>query len=247
MGRALHDITDFTMGDMAACSYALRQTAKGASSMEDVAERVVRYLYDHLTRPKTQETPLALVRLFKSHPYEQLDSELQEVARKILGGKPKSPGMKCWTLLATMGTKPEWQLRKLSKRHKVIPFASQEFVARLPMLSNMVSQFGLEIPDVVLEPDPTLLADLSERTFNVFYVPEVAASSYVPSQEEFVRPNGIRSCLGFGGMLPSGNVFAVIMFSTVPIPRQTASMFKSVSLSVKMALLPFESKVFELP
>ena len=27
MGRALHDITDFTMGDMAACSYALRQTA----------------------------------------------------------------------------------------------------------------------------------------------------------------------------------------------------------------------------
>ena len=54
-----------------------------------------RYLYDHLTHVQPQETALALVRLFKTHPYEQLDPELQEVVRNILGGEPKYPRMKC--------------------------------------------------------------------------------------------------------------------------------------------------------
>jgi hypothetical protein len=48
--------------------------------------------------------------------------------------------------------------------------------------------------------------------------------------------------LGFGGILPSGNLFVIIMFSKVPIPRQTADMFKSLTLSVKVTILPFVGK-----
>jgi hypothetical protein len=46
--------------------------------------------------------------------------------------------------------------------------------------------------------------------------------------------------LGFGGMLPSGNLFVVILFSKVYIPRETADMFRPLSLSVRLAVLPFE-------
>jgi hypothetical protein len=40
-------------------------------------------------------------------------------------------------------------------------------------------------------------------------------------------------------MLPSGNLFAVIMFSKAPITRDTADMFKPLALSIKMVVLSF--------
>lgn len=46
--------------------------------------------------------------------------------------------------------------------------------------------------------------------------------------------------LGFGGVLPSGAVLAVILFSTVPISPATAELFKTLALCVKVALVPFD-------
>jgi hypothetical protein len=54
-----------------------------------------------------------------------------------------------------------------------------------------------------------------------------------------VIPYGIRSVLGFGGILHTGDLFAVIIFSKVPIVRNTAELFKTLALNVKIALLPF--------
>jgi light-regulated signal transduction histidine kinase (bacteriophytochrome) len=45
--------------------------------------------------------------------------------------------------------------------------------------------------------------------------------------------------VGFGDLLPDGHLFAVVMFSKIPISRETAALFSHLSLSVKMALLPF--------
>jgi hypothetical protein len=60
-----------------------------------------------------------------------------------------------------------------------------------------------------------------------------------------VIPHGIRSVLGFGGVLPSGDLFAMILFSRVRIPREIAELFKTLSLNVKVALLPFvDRRVF---
>jgi hypothetical protein len=112
-----------------------------------------------------------------------------------------------------------------------------------PMISNLVSQLGLSVKDV-LNPAPDVLVDIDQQTYNVFYEPNALGSEYIVAQQDFVIPERIESCLGFGGMLPSGNLFAVIMFSRVPITSIVASMFRTVSLSVKLALLPFEANVF---
>ena len=40
-------------------------------------------------------------------------------------------------------------------------------------------------------------------------------------------------------MLPGRDLFAVILFSRVPIPRSTAELFRPLALCVKIALLPF--------
>ncbi|MEW5957210.1 MAG: hypothetical protein AB1801_05780, partial [Chloroflexota bacterium] len=64
-------------------------------------------------------------------------------------------------------------------------------------------------------------------------------SPYIPVQQQFVTRFGIKSVLGFGGILPSGNLFAIIIFSKAPISRETADMFKPLALNVKMVVLAF--------
>ena len=182
----------------------------------------------------------ALVRVFKTHPYGELDPEAQGFARRMLGEQSgASATVKCLTLLATAGEKPEWNSRTQSVGHQAIPLASEQMVIQAPMISNLITQLGLSI-STVLEPNSGLLLDKEQRTYNVFHVSEASGSSYIPAQEEFVIPFGIKSVLGFGGMLPSGNLFAVIMFSKVHIPRETAELFKPLALSAKVTLLPFD-------
>ena len=242
MGTQKYDISRFSMADMAACSAALRRMSKDAESMEEAASKAVRFLYEQLSYGVGLTKPFALVRLFKTHLYRELDGELQQFACGVLGSEP-GEATKCLTLLATHGDREAWCSRRLSRGHQAIPLESVEMVARIPMIANLVRQFGLEIPQV-LHTDANLLADLTQRTFNVFHVPEATGSPYVPAQEHFVFREKIRSVLGFGGMLPSGNLFAVIMFSRTPITRDAALLFKPLSLSVKSALLPFEERVF---
>lgn len=107
------------------------------------------------------------------------------------------------------------------------------------MIAQLIAQFGLPI-HAVLNPDPTLIVDLEQKTFNVFHVLDAVNSPHVPAQQEFVVPFGVRSVLGFGGMLPSGNLIAIIVFSKMPISWETADMFKTLALNLKLAVLPFD-------
>ena len=49
----------------------------------------------------------------------------------------------------------------------------------------------------------------------------------------------VQSVLGFGGILISGALFAIILFSKTHIPRETAERFKTLAPNVKQAVLPF--------
>ena len=81
--------------------------------------------------------------------------------------------------------------------------------------------------------------------YNVFYVADALGSPYIPAQKSFVIPFNIKSVIGFRGLLPSGNMFVVLMFFKVKVPRETIDLLKPLALSVKMALLPFnQGKIF---
>lgn len=235
------NIGDFTLKDMVEFSAALRSMGSGAASMEETADRIVRYLYDHMTNPETGETNCVLVRFFKTHPYGELDGDLQEFARNILKGTPATSDMKCLVLLASAGTEPEWSSRKASKGHKAIPLPSEHFIEAFPMVRQFIQQMGLQV-NTVLRPDPAVVIDMAQTTYNVFCIPDAVGSQYVPVQQDFVIPYGVRSVIGFGGMLPSGNLFAIILFSRVTVPKEIADLFRSLALSIKIAILPFDGK-----
>jgi hypothetical protein len=237
------DVQKFTIREMTECGKEIRTMNNGAESMEEVAGKVVRYLYDFLYDGETGTRACSLVRFFKTHTFNKLDDELKAFAMSMLGGGDADPGIKCLTLLGTVGENPVWNSRKTSKGHQAIPLPSEKAVEEIPMMRNLVKQLGINV-SLVIKPDPKLLLDMEQKTYNVFLVPEALGSPYIPAQKEFVVPYGIKSVTGFGGVLPSGDIFMVIIFLKVPVSRETADLFKNLSLNVKLALLPFENAVF---
>jgi len=240
-------IRNFTMSNMTEFGRVLRQAGLYTESMEEAANNIVSHLYDQFVDPETGQSEIALIRFFKTHDYEELEPELKGFASALLEGDTSTKELKCLTLLATAGDESQWKSRKISEGHKAIPLPSVELVRQFPMVSNLVKQFGLQLNSVV-HPDPTCLQDLEENTFNVFHVPEARGSAYIPAQEEFVIPYGIQSVLGFGGILPSGNLFAIIMFTKVAVSQEMAALFKPLTLSIKLAVLPHDGQqVFQAP
>lgn len=235
----MYSLSRFTLREMTECGATLRKLGVGATSMEDVANTIVRYFYDRFRDPETGESALALVRFFKTHGYGDLPPNLQHMACDLLGESNIYPELKCLALLATLGDRPEWNSRFDSQGHQVIPLPSEQLVAQVPMISQLIKQLGLTLGNVIA-PDPEMLMDLQERTYNVFHIAHAEGSAYIPAQDEFVRPFNIKSVLGFGGMLPSGNLMAIILFSKQPIRRETAELFKPLALNAKMAILPFD-------
>lgn len=242
----MYDLTKLTLQDITEIGIALRGLGKNADSLETVAILCVRYFYDNLIDPTTGQSACGLARFFKTHPYAALPASLQNHARELIASPEDLPDqLKCLSLFATQGVRAEWCDRYASKRHQAIPLTSKSGVSQIPMISQLIKSFDLDINDVIA-PDPKLLIAIEQKTCNVFYIPTATNSQYIPAQAEFIEPYGIKSVLGFGGMLPSGNLFAVILFSKVTIPESTARLFKTLPLSIKMAIIPFDiSKTFQ--
>jgi len=236
--RGTFALEEFTLTQMLELGSSLREIGNGAKSMEEASGRIVRHLYENLVSRETGQRACALVRLFKTHAFGQLDEELRQFARARLAGAAETSAMKCLVLLATAGDKPGWNSRWESEGHKAIPLPNEAAITNAPMISGLLSQTGLSA-GVILRADSSLMLDAENTNFNVFHVPEAKGSPYVPAQD-FVSALGVKSVLGFGGLLPSRDLFAVILFSKIRIPRATAEFFTTLGLMVRLALSPFD-------
>jgi hypothetical protein len=237
----MYDLSNFGLQDMIESGKQLRLAAQGAASMQQGAANIVGLLYDCFKSRATGEPNCALVRCFKTHPLGDVPAPLQTIAQTILRTPDPAPTMRCLVLLATRGEHPAWNAPATSASHQIIPLPTVEIVEQAPMIARLIVQMGLTVSEVV-RPVPSLLLDLERQTFNVFHVENAAGSEFVPAQETFILPYRVRSVLGFGGLLPSGELFAVVMFSKVHISRETAELFRTLALSVKLALLPFPGR-----
>ncbi|HWE44187.1 MAG TPA: hypothetical protein VG432_16925 [Gemmatimonadaceae bacterium] len=240
------DLKSFGLTEMLRCSVALRHAASGAGSMEDAAKRICRYLYAEFGAMSTAAGAsgrmgggdCALVRLYKTHPYSGLDPSLRRFADKALGATKAKPEMRCLTLLGSAGDEPGWNDRTTSRGHRAIPLPSPRIVEQAPMVAQLIRQFGLDLADVV-SPSPEFVREMAGRSYGVFHVENAAGSPFIPAQD-FVERYGIRSVIGFGGSLRSGDIFATLMFARVEISPDVAERFRTIALDVKSALFNFE-------
>ena len=229
-----YDLTTFGLGEMLKSSPRLRETATGAPTFELAAQRICRFLYDELQSPEG-ERQCALVRCYKTNSFESLDQELQGFVRAVMGFRQPWPEMKCLTLMSTVGQTASWNSRHNSRGHKAIPLPSPEIIEKAPMIAQLIKEFGLEISSV-LQPSPEVVRELAGKRHGVFHVENALGSPYIPAQEDFVVQFGIQSVLGFGGLLVNGDLFAVILFTTVRVSQATADRFRTLALDVKSGL-----------
>jgi hypothetical protein len=217
---------------------AIRRAVRGAASLEGAAEVVVRYLYDHCVGPDDSRS-CALVRFYKTHPYGQLEPALQRFAAAQLGDHPPRDDMRCLTLMASAGDEPEWNARQSSRGHQSIPLPTAERVRAAPMILRLIEDLGVDIESVVSASEPRNRGSDS-RTYDVFHVEEALGSPFIPVQREFVERYGIASVVGFGGLLRSGELFAIILFSRHTIPPASAARFRTIALDVRSSLFAFD-------
>lgn len=239
-----YNLSRFDATDMIRLRGALRNLKPAGGSMESVSREVVDYLFRSLQ--DSEENPASvLVRIFKTHPYAGLEPSLRAYADALMPRENISPRTRCLTLLASRGVEEAWNSREGSQGHRAIPLLSESMVSKAPMIARLIEQMGIPLR-VVLNPDRDFVLNAQEKTFNVFHIEHAAGSPYIPAQETFVLPYGVRSVLGFGGLLPSGDLFVTIVFARVPIPLTTAKLFAPLSLTVKLSLLPFDGgRVFD--
>jgi hypothetical protein len=237
----VHRLDRLAVDDLVALSARFREINAEVVSMEEAAQA----LTDHLHRELVDEDgrpACALVRLYKTHRFGDLDPDLQDFARRAHGG-PVDEATRCLTLLGTTGDEPDWNDRRRSQGHAAIPLVSAEVVAQSPMIAALIGQLGLDVGEVVAPEESRTMA-LHHRDYDVFFVPTAPGSPMVPAQAGFVERYDIRSVVGCGGVLPSGDLFSLILFSRITLDEKTADLFRTLALSVKATLVRYTFEVF---
>lgn len=236
-----YEIARFGVNEMMACRGRLRSLFdEDPGSLANAAHRVVDF-FRHEFVDGHGAPASALVRFFKTERFDALDGDQQEFALQASGSAALDDDVRCLTLLATAGDEPAWNSREQSRGHRTIPLTSIDMVEQAPMIAQLIKQLGLSVAKVV-RPQAGLLLDTEGRKQNVFYVPHALGSPHIVAQEEFVKPYGIASVIGLGGLITSGDMFALILFSKVPISREVADLFGVLGLNLKIAVLPMMNR-----
>lgn len=232
----MYDLTQFGIQQMMDVRSKLRNIFESdhPASFEDAAKRIVSFFRKSLVTAEG-DPACALVRVYKTHRYAEIGADLQQFARELEPDADRLPDLRCLVLMATEGDEEEWNSRKLSQGHRAIPLSSPRAVEQAPMIAQLIRQLGVDVASV-LQPDRGLVMHSMTQVFDVFYVPEALKSPYIPAQD-FVQRHQIRSVIGFGGLLTSGDLVAAILFSKVPISETTAGHFKVIGLNFKLAML----------
>lgn len=212
---------------------------ENSPSTEDFALKATDYLFDQFSQVDGLVDACALVRFFRTMNFSDLTDDLKELAKQQFDSEHLQAS-NCLTLLASRGIQPEWNNRNDSINHRVIPLLSVEAVERAPMVARLVSRLGIEVSNVVT-PTPSWFLPRDQKKYEVMYIAEAKDDPAIVAQENFVVPFGVRSVIGYGGLLPTGDMFAVLMFMRIYIPVESAMLFTSFSRAIEEALVEVKS------
>src|SRR5687768_1505705 len=193
----MHDLTSFSVADMLEVGAELRRCCTKAVSLEEVAQRIVNFLY-HDLRDHHGARAAALVRFFFTRPFASIPAQYQKFAHPV-DDRPPSGSTRCLIVLAGAGLEPEWNFPTASPRASV-PAHDRRIGLPMPMVAKLMRQFGLDA-GLDAQPDSQFVLDQRGRA-TVFHVLDAKANDHLPA--DFVAHYGIRSLLGFGGAARSG-------------------------------------------
>jgi len=218
----------------------VRARAEGRRSLASAAQGLADALYGSFGES------LALVRVFATVPFRELPDVNQRFVRGLMRDRGMenllAPEVPVLSLMGTRGARPEWNDRESSRGHLGIPLASAEFVDAIPMISRLLSEFGLTI--VGLEGGGARIVTSRVGTLSgMFYVADARTEQdqkgrLVISAQDFVEAHGIRTVFGFGGAyMLERSYLAVILFCRETVEAERARELAPLSSAFKTATM----------
>lgn len=213
----------------------LKNVTTGISTMEGVCQILVQTLYEVFTN-EHNESDFALCRIFKSCSFDELPPDIQNHINNKEAGKSLPEHRTYLTPLGTYGEKEEWGLKANSKEHTAIPLYDSNLIKNTPMISSIFEQIGFDLLSFS-NTDSSILLNQKDKDYGVFLVDSIEGSPFIPHQKDFVKPFGIQSAFGFGGVLPTSSIFVATIFSKHQIHLDTAKLFQCLAPAFKGLLV----------
>jgi len=235
---SVFNLATFNIDDLARCTKSVNKLGSDSETSADFASSLVTYLYDHF-KNEAGKPACALIRFFQTMPYANIGKELQSIVDEELQQQQGDDLMTCMILRATRGHIAEWNSTRYSNQHRVIPMPNEKTISRVPMLSQLIRALGFRLTGAG---NSVNSADASSKTNqqDVLLVADPGDNSIIPEQAGFVVPFGIKSALGLGSLLPSGNMFALLMFTNVDLPVEIRETLKSLLKVINLRLSQFD-------
>jgi serine phosphatase RsbU (regulator of sigma subunit) len=223
------------LSDVVAYCTGVRDATTGATTMEDAATRMVRYLRSAF-RTTHGRSAFRLGRFFNTAPWADLPDDLRAAVRPAGSAGPEPAGVRSLILLGMDGERPEWRNRREPAGLPPMLLESVTTAAANPLLTTFVREVGIDLEVFVHGHRDE--RDRRRSDFGVLHIEDATDPARMPLQD-FVAEHGIRSIVGFGWLQPTGNVAALVLYSRVRIDADAALMLRIIGASLKLALLPF--------
>jgi hypothetical protein len=222
----------------------VREALKSSSSFEEAAQTTVDILY------ATFPSSLALVRLYLTVPYQQLQKPIQQFVQALISTKAPDASLisqsQILTLFGTRGAQPEWDNRRSSNGHKGIPLLSSSFVSTIPMLAALLKELGADLTWLDTKKE-FLGKSLGGNLASVFYVADAATTKdehsrlVIPAQD-FVATQKVKTVFGVGGSYVNGQILTMIFFCKEYLSKEQAEQFIVLANVIKAATVSLLSK-----
>lgn len=206
----------------------ISRECRGLGTHEAASQHITRRLYEEFQMPGNPE--IALARIYRLTPVKVLPADLKALVE---------PGEQyVMVLTGTYGVANEWRDRRTSQNHRVIPIRKAAVSGLIPMFEDVLVN-GMKVDFDLLYATGDVIASTGGLS-GVFFVPDVTQAPQIIDQERFVKPYGICSEIGYGGVMAGGegilSLYTLFIFTRVPVSMETAYAFFETRPSIGTAL-----------
>ena len=214
----------------------VKEKSSGCQTLEEAAQRVADVFYNEFS------DSIALVRMYATVPFGKLPAANSAFVSKLAQTNGITHLMKDNTLvlslLGTRGIKPAWNDRRQSQGHVGIPLASAAFIDKIPMMSRLLKEVGMDL-DWIDRHDVDIVMKAMGRTSGVFYVQDARTAvdqhgRKIIAAQDFVEAQQVQTVFGLAGGYATSQVFVtLIVFCRESLAKTQAALFTPVITGFK--------------
>ncbi len=221
-----------------------KERLNNVNTVEEAAQRLTDSLYVEF------QNSIILVRVYATVPFGKLPASNRSFASRLARDQGITALLNDNTLvlslLGTRGSNPAWNDRRQSKGHVGIPLASAASIDRVPMVSRLLKETGLEL-DWISSQDTDIVIKALGRVSGVFYVQDAATAvdqqgRKIIAAQDFVAANQVKTVFGLaGGYATNATFAALVVFCRETMSKSQAALFTPLITTFKAATMRLAS------